>query len=365
VQAGKRAAIDGCEGGLAGTPIARIVARFDDAVDLVVSGHTHAAYNCRLPNAAGRRVPVTSASAFGRVLTDIDLAIDPATRDVVGVRAANRLVVRDDPAVPPDASVARFVARYEGHAAPLASQVIGSIAATVSNARVDAACNMPAGELIADAMLEATRAEADGGAAIAFMNPGGVRSPGFEHRASAGEGDGNVTYGEAFTVQPFGNSLVTLTLSARELRAALEEQFAGCRGQPATTTRVMLPSAGLRYEWDGTRPCDARIRRLTLTTAKGSETVVEDGAIVGEPSPPFRVTVNSYMAEGGDGYSTFRGAAARTGGPQDIDALVAYMRRFKAPNAPYLPGSRPEDGGGPRITRAGGTSCPTAADVNP
>jgi 5'-nucleotidase len=356
VQSGPRQPIDGCEGGLAGSAIARLVSRLDDAVDLAVAGHSHAAFVCRLPNAAGRRIPVTSASAFGRMLTDIDLTLDNSTRDVVAVAAANRLVARDDPAVVPDAAVAAIVDRYAALIAPTAGRVVGSVARELPNARVDRACNMPAGELVADAMLEATRGADAGGAVIAFMNGGGVRSPGF--RA------GDVTYGEAFTVQPFGNSLVTLTLTAAQLKDALEEQFAGCRGQSVTTTRVMLPSAGFKYTWDGARSCDSRIRSATLTTADGTEAIVVDGALA-KPSKTYRIAVNSYMAAGGDGYSTLPSGGNPQGGPQDIDALVSYLSGFKAPNAPYKPGTRPEDRGTARIHRIGGTSCPGGANTNP
>lgn len=355
VQRGPQPDINGCEGRLAGSPLAGIVGRLDDAVDLVVSGHTHAAYNCRLPNAAGREIPVTSAGSFGRLLTEADLEIDPVRRDITAVAATNRPVRRDDPALPPDASVARIVDGYRNLAARLAGRVIGAIASDLPNSRVDAACNMPAGQLIADAMLAATAAPDAGGAQIALMNGGGVRSPGFVHRSSAaGEGDGNVTFGEAFTVQPFGNDLVTLSLTAADLRSVLEEQFAGCGGQPGGNTRLMLASAGFHSTWDGARVCGERIRALTWQ----QEPIVEDGKLL-DPARRYRVTVNSYMAEGGDGYATFRKGTDRRVGPRDVDALADYLARFKPPAAPY----RLEDA--QRLRRIGGSGCPTGADTNP
>ncbi len=354
VQRGAQPDINGCEGRLAGSPLAGIVARLDDAVDLVVSGHTHAAYKCRLPNAAGREIPVTSAGAFGRLLTEADMTIDPASRDITAVAATNRLVRRDDPSLPPDAAVARIVDGYRDLAERLAGRVIGAIAADLPNTRVDAACNMPAGQLIADAMLAATSAPEAGGAQLALMNGGGVRSPGFSFRSSAaGEGDGNVTFGEAFTVQPFGNDLVTLTLTAADLRGVLEEQFAGCGGQPSGNTRVMLASAGFNSTWDGARACGERIRVLTLR----GESIVQDGKLLS--SRRYRVTVNNYMAEGGDGYATFRKGTDRRMGPRDVDALADYLARFKPPSAAY----RPEDSR--RLRRIGGSVCPTGADTNP
>jgi 5'-nucleotidase len=362
VQTGSLQDINECAGNLQGTPIARIVAQLDDAVDLVLSGHTHAAYNCRLPNAKGRPIAVSSANAFGRVLSDIDLTLDPATRDVLSVQVTNRLV---DHGIAPDAAVAGVVRGYEALVAPRAAVVIGSITTELPNNAVDAACNMPAGELIADAQLAATAPAAFGGAAIAFMNRGGVRTPGFTYKQRDNEGDGNVTYGEAFTAQPFGNSLVTMTLTAQQIKDVLEQQFAGCRGQLPTATRLMIPSAGFKYRWDGSRPCDARVSDVTLERDGRTDTLVDTQGRVVDPAREFRVTVNSFMAAGGDGFSTFLQGKAALGGALDLDALVDYMSRFKAPNAAYTPGSRPEDRGTPRIQRTGGSSCPLGAQVDP
>lgn len=355
--------VNGCDGDLVGSELARIVARLDDAVDLVVSGHTHSAYNCSagtldvrsaggrvtatprptgLPNAKGRLVPATSAGAFGRVLTEIDMTLDRRTKDVVSVAAVNRLVVRNDPQIQADIAadptVRDIVAAYEGLVSPIAGQIIGSITTDLPNL-ADAAGNMPAGELIADAQLAATAADGVGQAVVAFMNPGGVRSPGFRFAASpAGEGDGNVTYGEAFTVQPFGNSLVTLTLTAQQLKDMLEQQFAGCRGQ--AVTRMLIPSAGFRYAWDAASGCDQRIRDARLVDASGAviDQIVGPLGDVPQPQRTYRVTVNSFLAGGGDGFAVLAGGAAPLGGAQDLDALVAYLAGFKRPERrPYDP----------------------------
>jgi len=365
MQSGSLQDINQCVGNLQGTPIARIVAQLDDAVDVVISGHTHAAYNCRLPNAVGRPLPVSSANAFGRVLSDIDLALDPATRDIIDVHVTNRLVDRNDPAVTPDAALAGIVKGYDALVAPRAAVVVGSISTELPNNASDAACNMLAGALIADAQLAATAAPALGGAAIAFMNRGGVRTPGFTYKQRDNEGDGNLTYGEAFTAQPFGNSLVTLTLTAQDIKDVLEQQFAGCRGQLPSATRLMIPSAGFKVRWDGAKACDQRIHSVTLTRDGRTETLVDAGGKVLDPAREYRVTVNSFLAAGGDSFSIFLKGRAALGGALDIDALVDYMARFKAPNRPYAPGTRPEDGGTPRIQRDGGSACPTGAQTDP
>ncbi|MDP4302451.1 bifunctional metallophosphatase/5'-nucleotidase [Leptothrix discophora] len=350
--------INGCDGNLANSEIAKVVARLDNEVDLVVSGHTHAAYNCSagtvdavrasatspvvvtprptgLPNAAGRLIPVTSSSAFGRVLTDVDLTIDPVKRDIVAVTATNRLVDRTDPeliaAVAAKPEVTNLVTAYNGLVAPIANQVIGSITTALPNA-ADPAGNMPAGELIADSQLAATAPVGFGEAVIAFMNPGGVRNPGFTFPSStAGEGDGNVTYGEAFTVQPFGNSLVTLTLSAQQIKDLLEQQFVGCRGQG--TQRILIPSAGFKYTWNSAAACDSRISDVRLVDANGTLVTqfVDAAGVVVDATRTFRVTVNNFLATGGDGFTTLLGGTQALGGAQDIDALTAYLASFRLP----------------------------------
>lgn len=356
-QTGSHKDINACDGDLAGSPLADIVARLDDAVDLVISGHTHMVYNCSasttdlrvrdaevdrlprasgLPNAAGRRVPVVSPGAYARVLSDIDLQLDRGRGEVREVRVRNRLVRRDDGVLesfaPAAASAAAIVAHYEALAAPLAQQVIGHIAAELPN-RIDEAGNMPAGELVADAQLAATAAPATGGAQLALMNPGGVRAPGF--RFTDG---GAVRYGDAFTVQPFGNSLITLTLTGEQLKTVLEQQFAGCRGQ--TRTRLLIPARSLRYQWSANAACDARIRNLALLADDGSvrEHIVDAAGRVLAPQQRYRLTVNSYLAAGGDGFDTFLAAQDALGGGLDIDALAAYLGRFMPPGrAAYAP----------------------------
>jgi 5'-nucleotidase len=375
VQTGTLGDINGCAGNLTGSAIAGIVSKLDNAVDLVVSGHSHQVYNCKLPNATGRTIPVTSAASQGRVLSDIELTINTVTKDVTDATATNRLVTRNNPAVPANAVVAKIIAEYNALVAPIANVVIGSIAAAVPNGRLtntgtpDGACNNPAGNLIADAQLAATSPANFGGAVAAFINGGGVRDAGFTFPSSAAnEGNGNVTYREAFTVQPFGNNLVTISLTTADVKSFLEEQFAGCLGQDPLRTRFALPSGGFKYSWDGAKACGARISNVTLRTGSTTETLVDAAGVVQNPTKTYRITVNNFMADGGDGYTTLIKGTNRLGGGQDIDALVAYMNaNFKAPKPAYTPGTNPADGGTPRISRLASTSteCPGGAVTNP
>ena len=363
--------INGCDGNLKNadgskSDIENIVNRLDDAVDLVISAHTHAAYNCSantvdvknvggvavstarptgLANKAGRLIPVTSASAFGRIVTDIDVTLDPKTHNVTAVAPTNRLVDRTDlainQAIAADPTVRNIVQGYNALVSPLAGAVVGTIT-TALPSTANGAGEMPAGDLIADAQLMATQPSSLGGAQIAFMNAGGVRSPGFVSAASTYPYA--LTYGDAFTVQPFGNSLVTMTLTAVQLKALLEQQFNGCNGQVAN--RVMQVSNGLKYSWSAAAPACSKIVDVTFTptdvtvtppVATGAPEIVVMGGVVQNPAKTYRVTVNNFMATGGDGFTTLIGGTNVLGGAQDIDALVAYLAGYKAPAAAYDP----------------------------
>ncbi len=397
--------INGCTGDVKNTDgtdsdIRAVVKQLDNAVDLVISAHTHAAYNCSantidvtgttlanaittprptgMPNKTGRLIPVTSASAFGRVLTEVDLTLDTVTRDVVSVSPRNVLVeqpftaangvwstapferdaailaIEADIVANPD--VRNVVAAYKTAVSPLANAVIATITAPMSNT-ANTAGEMEAGDLIADAQLQATQPAGLGGAQIAFMNAGGVRNPGFN--VTGAVYPYNLTYGDAFTVQPFGNSLVTLTLTAQQIKDVLEQQFNGCRGQ--TAQRIMQISNGFSYTWKSTGGCDTRIVSVSFTptdlttnpatpTVTGpTEILVDASGVVQNPTKTYRVTVNNFMATGGDGYSTFVAGLSPLGGAQDIDALVAFLAAFKSPAAAYDPAAPLLSK--PRITR--------------
>ena len=301
--------------------------------------HTHTGYICQLPNKVGRNIPVTQAAAFGRVLTNVDMSLDSDTGKVIGIVAQNVIVDRIVAAVAPfvSAQIQGIVSGYNSLVSPLANQILGTITAPTPNT-ANVAGEMPAGDLIADAQLAATAAAGLGGAQIAFMNAGGVRNPGFVDSAATPIYPHNVTYGESFTVQPFGNSLVTMTLTAQQLKNVFEQQFVGCAGQ--TTQRIMQVSAGLSYSWSlSAAPC-SKIVNVSFTPFGGgaTDTIVSGGVVV-NPTNNYRVTVNNFMATGGDGYTVLVGGTNQLGGAQDIDALVAYWTNFKSPNPPYNPSS--------------------------
>jgi 5'-nucleotidase len=278
-----------------------------------VSGHTHQPYNCVFDG-----TPVTSAYSFGRLVTDIDMKIDKRAGDVTSIAINNRIVTRD---VPADPAVTALIARYQEVAAPIANRPIGHITADLTRT-VDDSAEQTLGNVIADAQLAATSSAGTGNAQIAFMNPGGVRAELPFASSAAGEGDGVVTYGEAFTVQPFGNSLVTLSLTGAQLDQVLEQQFCGINA-PANGgfARVLSPSAGFAYTWDQSA---AGAADCASANAVDPASILLGGQPV-DPAATYRVTVNIFLADGGDGFSALRDGTDRLGGAVDVDAFEAYL----------------------------------------
>ena len=328
-------------------PLRDIVKGLDDAVDLVISGHTHTGYACQLPNKSGRLIPVTQAGNYGRVLTNVDLSIDPATGDVTGSSFHNTVIDRTNTAITPDASILGIVNAYNTNISPVANQTVATLVAQVPNSDLGAG-EKPAGNLIADGMLAATSPAGFGGAQIAFTNAGGVRADyGPAPVSSPANYPYTLTYGNAFTVQPFGNNMVTMTLTAQQLKDALEMQFQPHSAATCSTPsginkqnfdKIMQPSNGFSFSWSANGTDCARIQEVTLTTYDAGGVVVNTDQIVmagavRHPAQTYRVTVNSFMATGGDNLAVFNLGTNRLGGAQDIDATVAYLAQFKTPNA--------------------------------
>lgn len=283
-------------------PIVDIVNRTDDEVDLFITGHTHQAYNCVID---GRLV--TSAASFGRLVTDIDLTIDFATGEMLSATANNHIVTRE---VPPDPSLTTLLSKYAALVAPLTNRVVGTIGADFTRT-VTPAGESPLGRLIADAQLAATADPASGGAVVAFMNPGGIRAD-LRFDLSTGEQPGEVTYGEAFTVQPFGNTLVTMTLTGTQIDELLEQQAtAGSDGQG----RILQVSNGFTYSYSMSAPVG---QKVPITSIQ-----INGGPI--DPNASYRVTVNSFLADGGDGFTVLLQGTDRLVGIDDLEALLRYF----------------------------------------
>ncbi len=284
-------------------PILPIIEQLDPAISLVISGHTHMSYICRMDLTNGSPRLLSSAGRFGSFVTDIRLTWDRSTRRVTDIAAVN---VPVNGTLGTRADVAALVERYVAAAEPVAARVVGTLAPAPDS---EGDCEeTTAANLVADAQLAAARTALGEGVDVAFINTSGVRT---NLDAAA---DGVMTYGEIFAMQPFGNTLQVLELTGTELRQALEEQF--CDGTPATPCSTLLaPSATLTYSYDRSRPRGERIRDIVL-----------NGAPI-DPAERYQIAFNNFLANGGDGLASLvqRPTVGEAG--VDLDALEAYLVR--------------------------------------
>jgi 5'-nucleotidase len=277
------------------------------SVDVIFTGHSHQQYNCVINDPAGNPRTVIQGASFGRLLSVVDIKVDKRTRDVVrsATKAHNEIVTRD---VTPDPTVKALADEATAKAAPIANEEVGSITADLVRAAPTSG-ESTLGDVIADAQLASTSAN---NAQIAMTNPGGIRTDLNYAGSAAGEGDGVVTYGEAFAVQPFANIMQTMTLTGAQLKAVLEQQW---QPQPdgSVQVRMLQISSTLHYTWSQSAPVGSKISNITVAGEPVTDTAT------------YRVSVNNFIAAGGDGFAEFTNGTDIAGGPVDLDAFTAYL----------------------------------------
>ncbi|WP_267242773.1 bifunctional metallophosphatase/5'-nucleotidase [Streptomyces sp. PR69] len=337
----------GAGDGISG-PIADIAKGITPKVDALVTGHTHQAYVCTIPDPAGKPRLVTSAASYGRLYTETTLTYDRRTKDIVRTAvntekwrqkklpkwlpwwwvhhtygknptAANHVVRRDQT---PAADMTRLIKRWNELAVPIASRPQGYISADI-NGRGATTPEKPLGDLIADAQLEGLAPADKGGAQLALMNPGGIRAD-LVHKASGDEGDGVVTYGEAYTVQPFTNMMNVVDLTGAQLITALQQQVSGPNEE---FPKILQVSEGFTYTLD-------------LTKSGAERIVVGSVRLNGEaidPSKTYRVAMNEFLAGGGDGFTVFKEHTNKLVGASDLEIFNAYLKAHSSPEKPLGP----------------------------
>jgi len=316
--------VDACVG-ISG-PIVAINNALDPEIDVLITGHTHLPYNCVLPDAAGQPRIVTSAYSYGRVVSELNLVLDKRTKDVRRdlSTAINHTV--DQASLTPDPAMTAIIAKWQPLYDAAGSTPVGTITETIYRGGnppgSDRGVESAAGNLVADAQLWATSSNF---ADVAFMNPGGVRSDlTYPQSQTPPEGDGVVTFGEAFTFQPFGNTLVTFPMTGAQIISVLEEQC-----QPSGSSRPFLHlgvSEGFTYDL-----------AKTIVAGDCTSVTVTNVMLNGVPLNPaatYNVTVNNFLADGGDNFGTFATITApRLDGGNDLLALVNYLGTY-SPVAP-------------------------------
>jgi 5'-nucleotidase len=291
-----------------------IVRKMSDDIDVVVSGHTHRAYTCRL----GAKL-VTSAERYGHEITDIDLRIDRRTGEVLAKTAHNVIVTRD---IAENPAASALLAHYLNLAASASLRIVGSQTAGVTRDANDAG-ESALGDLVADALLAASADPALGGAVVALVNPGGLREN-LVYPPQIGNAEPvPITYADVFSVMPFGNMLEVKSLSGDAVRRLLEQQFDNPR--PGARTILQI-SRGFTYTYDLSRPAGRRVDPASMTI---------DGRPL-DSRTRYRVAMSNFLWAGGDRFSVAGlGTDAITVGP-DLDALIAYLDAH-SPVAPGLP----------------------------
>ena len=274
-----------------------IVKRLDPAVRLVITGHSHTGYNC----AVDGRV-VTQAASAGHLLSRITMTVDPVSGAVAAIDARN--VMMTPGAYPADARMDAWLATVRERSRAALARPVATLGAASIARKSNEAGESPLGNVIADAVLAATRNQ---GAQIGFMNTGGIRKD-----LDAGS-DLVATFGQAQAVLPFGNTLVLMDLTGAQLRALLEQQWA----RPAASSDTVLQvSQGFSYRWDASQPKGSRV-------VPGS---VRLNGVALDDARLYRVVANNFLAEGGDNFPEFAKGVNRVDtGLIDLDAMIAYL----------------------------------------
>lgn len=309
----------GAGDGISG-PITTIAKGITPKVDALVTGHTHNAYVCTIPDPAGKPRMVTSASSFGKLYTDTTLTYDRRTKDIVrtSVKSANHVVSREQAKAP---DMTSLISRWDKLAAPVANKAVGYISGDIPG-RGAGVPESPLGDLISDAQLAHAKS-LDPEADLALMNPGGIRSD-IVFKASGSEGDGVVTYGEAFTVQPFSNTVNLVDLTGAQLVTGLKQQVSGSN---EASPKILQVSEGLTYTLDMTK--------------SGADRVVADSIKLNgkaiDPAATYRVAMNSFLAGGGDGFAELGKGTKPVVGSDDLKAFSDYLTANSSADKPIAP----------------------------
>jgi 5'-nucleotidase len=285
-------------------PITQIVPKLDKAVDVVVSGHTHESYICTID---GRLV--TSAGRYSVMLTDMTLTIDRTTRNVTKAEAHNVVVRRE---LAEDPKINALLAPYKARADGIINRVVGRLDTPLPET-LDVNSESALGHIIADSFLEAAKKAVGGPVDLALMNPGGVRT-------ALPSSNGQVKYSDLYTVEPFGNTLVVMSLTGAEIDAVLAQQFPADGGE----RKILHVSRGFGFHWK-------------LDAAGRGAVVPGSVKLDGQPLvavKTYRVVTNNFLASGGDGFTAFKAGSDEIAAGNDVDALEAYFSAHTPVKAP-------------------------------
>lgn len=285
--------------------IVDVVKKIDPSIKLVLTGHSHQGYLCDVD---GRTV--TQADTAGHLLTRISMQVQPGTGDIKNLKVSNVVMKPGD--YPADPKMAAFIAQVKERSQAALIRPIAKLEGAPLLRKREESGESPLGRLVADAALDAARAQ---GARLAFMNNGGLRRD-----LEAGP-DGTVTFGQAQAVLPFGNTMVLMDLTGAQIRRLLERQWPEL---DARSDSIMHVSQGFSYAWDAKRPVGSR---LVPGSVKLDGKELDDKAV-------YRIAANNFLAEGSDGYPEFaQGTNRLETGMLDLDGFTAYLKKIEGQGA--------------------------------
>ncbi|MGG3468785.1 5'-nucleotidase C-terminal domain-containing protein [Neobacillus pocheonensis] len=283
-----------------GAPAGEIVEmakKVDDEVDVMFAGHSHTFLNTEVDGKL-----LIQAYSYGTAFSDVSVEIDPITKEIVSKKAEIVMVYQES--IKPDGEIKKMVEEYEAEVSSFVNEVVGKAADDIPASRNENG-ESALGNLIADSLRKEMHSD------FAFINPGGIRAD--LHK-------GDITYGELLTILPFKRKLVKMTLTGEQIRLLLNQQW-----QPGKLR--MLQISGLKYTWDSTKPVGSKV--VDIFSA--------DGTAI-DPKENYTVTVNDYLADGGDNFTVFRKGTHKTAGPVDIDVFKKHVLQLTDPLTPLIEG---------------------------
>lgn len=273
-----------------------VVSKLDD-VDVVMAGHTHRFLNAYLPNKYNKRVLVTQAYSYSKAFAEIVLRLDNETKKVIEKSASINMTYADQyPGTLPDAQVEYIVKRATDTVAPIVNRKIGYSLNPILKTTNDAG-ESALGNLVADAFKEGMLAD------IAVTNATSIRTD---------IKSGDITWGNAYAVQPFSNPVLKLSFKGNDLKDLLEQQW-------KTPYVNILQISGLSYAYNDTAPLDHRVLNI----------VINGKPLVGDKT--YTIATNSYLASGGSGFTVMLRGKKIADGKSDLDMLVAYIEGIAHP----------------------------------
>ncbi|QWG99616.1 bifunctional metallophosphatase/5'-nucleotidase [Bacillus mycoides] len=285
------------ENGVTNGDLVRLANETDPEVDVIFGGHSHTYVNGTVNNKL-----VVQANSYGMAFADVDVKIDRKTKDIVEKKA--EIITTYHEGIEPDKKIKKKMEKYQEKIAPLVNEVVGKSTAPLDR-KQNTAGESTLGNLIADAQRATMQSQ------IALMNPGGIRND-----LDAGD----ITWGEVYGIQPFGNQLIKVNFTGQDIRDILNQQW------QKDITR-MLQISGIQYTWDANKPNGEKVTSIRLTN--GEEII---------PSKTYSVVANAFLASGGDGFVSFKNGKDAETGPTDFEALVDYIKQAKEPIQPIIDG---------------------------